>query len=1530
MKLTSIIYSIIILALVSFRPIMQTAEHDLLEKIYTQTDRPLYFPGETIWFKSYITNGENKITTISDIMYAELISPKGTIAHSILLPVNQGYAYGDFHIDNNWAGGIYKLRTYTNWMRNFGKESFFEKEIIVQKAINPNLLMTLDFDKEAYGKNSEVIAYFDVKDLENNALSNADIQYTVFIKGEKYKKGNTTTDRNGKINITFSLPENLNTTDALLNIVVPYKSSAESISRSIPVTLDKIDLQFFPESGSAILNMENKIAFKAINEFGKPADVSGKIIDSLGNTKVLFKSYHDGMGSFNFIPEDNNTYYAKITTPFESDSLIKLPAAKRSGTKFTVIKEKDYYKFDIFSNKDSLITIQITGASKQIVNEKKYLRHNKVRFKVKAKDLPTGIVKASILNTNGDIVAERLLFVNRSNQLKIDVSLDKENYSSREKVKVTIKTTNQDNKPIPANLSVSIADNRLVSLADDKQDNILSYLLMSSELQGKIHEPTFYFDDNEEKATKALDFVMLTHGWRKYISNDEITLKNAAFLPDRSTIQTGKIVDKGFKPVKAHLLLFDQYSNKVLKFDSDNNGKYSFKIGHTNSNYVLLAYTDNNKKIKIIKDKITSGTINKNLNDKTESRLKSDIKNLDITNPLNKTIKENVISKSNLGLQLSSDNNSLDEVVVVGYGVEDKRTLSGAVSTIVSGDISKINSDDVRQLLQGRVAGLLITSNSSLPGNNTSISIRGSNSIHGNSQPLIVVDGVPIDQNVVNNSLSNLEPDNIDDIHVLKGAAASAIYGSSGINGVIVISTKNQNFQHYGYKSLNNRKYKNYAIETFHSNNKINTYKSREFYIPVYANKEESSTRNDFRQTIYWNPVVQTDENGEASFEFYNSDALTTFIITTEGIGYNGLTGRDETTYSTRKNLNVEFKTPAFFVLHDTINLPVVISNNTKNAITSTLKIQLPDEFKLIEEYNDTLITIKPHSNIVKSLNLVPVKKSEKTTIEVAIKGNKYKDNIQKEVAIISPYFPTEVSVSGFKDNSYEFKTNNVVEGSLKADLTVYVDIVGDVMDGIESLIRQPYGCFEQVSSVTYPNVLILKYLKETNKSNPEVEKRAMDYIINGYKKLAAYETKENGFEWYGHTPPHEALSAYGLMEFMEMKSVYDGVSDPMIKRTVNFLLSRKDGKGGFKQNRGKYGFSGAPEDVNNAYIVYAISEVGIDADIEKEYNYSFNDALESNDSYKLALMAAASLNINKEKNAEIILKKIKDNIEKYSFKALPAKNTITYSYGNSKHVETAAFTILALLKENKSPILINQGIEYLISQRKNGGFGSTQATSMALKALIEYTKNQKQRVLTRKDFVSISINRKKVNKQIKLTADGKLVINGLEAFITQGKQEVTVNFSNSENTFPYLFHVTWDSKVPNASPECKVKLTTNVSGTNFKVGDIVRMNIKVNNITSSALPMVTAIIGIPSGASLQTWQLKEISEQHKVDYLEIFDNYLVLYWKEFNAAEEKELQLDLKAEIPGNYQAPASTTYLYYTDEFKHWIAGNRITINN
>ncbi len=1483
-----------------------------LEKIYTQTDRSFYFPGETIWFKSYIVEKENTVSSINDIMYAELVSPKGSVVKKLVLAINDGYSYGDFTINDDFFGGVYTLRTYTNWMRNNGDTSFFSKKITIQKIVKPNVLLSLEFEKEGYGKSNLVTANFNANDLKNNPIITK-FNYILSVKGKQIISKEATTNNKGKAPIHFNLPDNLNTRDVVLLITMPHKGSTEAISKSVPVVIDTFDLQFFPESGKLLSNIESTIAFKAIDEFGKPIDIQGNIVNESGKTITSFHSFHNGMGSFNLTPTNTEKYYAKVTIPFVSNKTIPLPKTHTKGVNFKVVSDSLNTKLTIHNTTKKKLHLEVSNAHKRL--HKRIITKN--NESINTEKFPIGITRFKITDPNGNPLAERLVFINAHKQLNIDIQLDKKVYETREKVKVKVVTKDKHNNPIPANLSVSIADNKLVSFANDKQDHILSYLLLSSELKGKIYKPEFYFNSKEKKSYKALDYVLLTHGWRNYITNP-ISLKKARHLPESLDIQKGEIVDKNGRPTEANLILFDEYGTKVAVFKTNKKGRFSFKYSK-GTQLVLIAYTDDEKKLNIINDRIKNGYIN--LKNKTTT-----VKNgIDIKNPLSKFKKsENkIISKKGTtkNISLASDVNVLDEVVVVGYGSINKRNSAGAsVTQIRSKEINRNTS--VNNLLQGKVTGVRVTQQNNTTSN--TISVRGINSISGNNAPLLVVDGVPY----TSASLKNLNPNEIESITILKDAVATTIYGASGSSGVIIVSTKNKLFNdHWNAKKITNKKFHNYAVKRFVNYNPVQFYPSKEFYIPKYEGTKIPKERTDFRQTIYWNPVVQTDENGKGEFEFYNSDAITSFIITTEGIGYNGLLGRKKKKYATKKLVNVDFKMPNYMVLKDTITLPVTITNETQITKKLNLAILLPNNLKLHKSFKKE-ITVNANSSVIKNIKVIPIQKGNNKTIEVSVTGTDMSDVVKRETSVLSPYFPTRASISGASSASYTIPINNVVDKSLKAEFTIYTDVVGDVMNGIESIIREPYGCFEQVSSSTYPNILVLKYLKETNKSNPEIEKKALDFIKKGYKKLAGYETSKDGFEWYGKAPPHEALTAYGLMEFTEMKEVFNGVSEPMLQRTINYLLSRKNGKGGFKQNRGKYGFSAAPENVNNAYIIYAISESKIKADIEKEYNSTFKEALQSNDTYRMALMACASFNLLKMKNAKLLIEKIKTNIEKYSFSDLPVENTITRSYGNAKKIETIAFSLLALLKEIKTnDFLISKGIEQLVSLRKYNRFGSTQSTSMALKALIEYTKTQKAKMV-QNNSLELSINGKKLHSNLLNVKNGKIEIKNIESHFIKGTQNIDIKFSNSEVTFPYSLNITYDSFLPDSSLESPLALNTSISDKKYKVGDNVSMNIHLHNKKKEHTGMVTSIIGIPSGTTAQPWQLKELVTQNKIAYYEIFDNYLVFYWRSMQAKENIKIRLDLKADIAGKYKAPASCAYLYYGDEFKTWVSGNSLSI--
>ena len=169
-----------------------------------------------------------------------------------------------------------------------------------------------------------------------------------------------------------------------------------------------------------------------------------------------------------------------------------------------------------------------------------------------------------------------------------------------------------------------------------------------------------------------------------------------------------------------------------------------------------------------------------------------------------KTLKQTVESAS-MDVYMQADMTQLDEVTVsVGYFDVSKKDLSGSIAQVTSAELEKNRSSSVEQLLQGQVAGVVI-SDSSEPGGGVGISIRGTNSILGGTQPLYVVDGIPIDpltdaegnsgSGQSQNSISNINPNDIDKIEVLKDAAATAVYGARGANGVVIITTKSATSQ---------------------------------------------------------------------------------------------------------------------------------------------------------------------------------------------------------------------------------------------------------------------------------------------------------------------------------------------------------------------------------------------------------------------------------------------------------------------------------------------------------------------------------------------------------------------------------------------------------------------------------------------------------------------------------------------------------------------------------------------------------------
>lgn len=1453
------------------------------EKVYLQTDHVYFVPGDTLFYKAYVVDAlKNTPTLTSTILNVDIISPAGSVLAQLKHPISIGYCEGGYKFSNELPGGIYKIKAYTTWMQNEKDSTWFTRSVTLQKVIAPRLLLKLDFPEKGYGPGDTIRANYSARTPDNQPLRNYTGQFNINIEGKLYKTDNFKTDTAGKATIRAVLPATLNSSDGLLNVTINHSGFTESISRSIPIVLNYIDLQFMPEGGTFVEGLPTVLAFKAINEFGKPVDVKGTISDDKGQQVATFASYHGGMGSIPFTPVAGRKYHALVM-----NKKYPLPLPASNGIVLNMLYKNGqlYAKISTTAAED----ITLTGTVREHVyyTTNATLHTGAQLIKIDTADFPTGIARFTLRDSRRLKIAERVIFLNKYNVLHVNLTTDKATYQPREKVTMTLTTTNATGQAIPANMSLAVIDDKLWTMADDKQDHILSWLLMSSELRGKIEEPQFYFKPDEPKADSALDMLMLTQGYRYFAFTDIVNSSNRlAFTPDKLNILSGVITDSKGRPVKSKLYLFNINKMTGVERTTAPNGQFFFSDVDPGSKYCLMGEAENHR------DSLTI-TVSQNgigFNKQEAGMFK----------PLRTGLKESVAAYPSLVInndKWAKDSKGLNEVVVTASVMKTETyTMGCTVTTVQDGTIGATGS--FAAVLYGKAAGVKITAATGTPGDGTRIQIRGLASLNINNTPLYVIDGVPTQLN----DLGQLNANDIESLTIFKDATATALYGSRGAYGVILVTTKDKRYADR-IRMYMGRPY-NYTVKN------IKTPDSNEifsqvpvFYTPKYLTPE-TNEKNDFRETIYWNPTIQTDKNGKAKVEFYNSDANTTFRAITEGIGYNGTIGRTEQTYAVHDAVSVDAKIPPYINAGDKVKIPVVLKNYGASDIVAHVRIQLPRDVD-----GDT--TIKE----------VPVTKNGNAQLYMEIKPRyAMSGNIRINVNNQSIFLPFTVEEKAFpihivyagnqsKDTSFTFSD---VAGNFNPEMSLELHTVSaQLMDGIKSMLREPYGCFEQTSSSTYPNILILQLLNNAAKRDHELEKTARGMLERGYDKLVKFETAENGFEWFGHSPAHVALTAYGLMEFTAMKE-FIPVDKGMLNRTERFLLDHRDGKGAFKPSPGGYDqFRAVPPEVANAYIVYALSQTDAGKHISLEYETTLKAAQASNDGYQLAIMALAADNLHKTADFNDLMQRL-DKLFKDG--QVTARTTVVGSQGISLYVETMSLYAMALMREPAPrKARIAQLMAAILSKKSYYGFGSTQGTIMALTAMVTYSKMDQAGSDDKGVF----------------TLNGHVISSGGRVATTylSNKNNFSVNYLGQEG-IPYTFRCDYFTNTPPTSDKAVLKFQASLASHHVKMGETVRMNINVTNTSRDAQGMAVVKLGIPGGLSLQPWQLKELMDKEQVAYYEIFDNYLVFYWRGMEGKETKKIALDLKVDVPGWYQGKAGTSYLYYQPEDKYWQPGEAVDI--
>jgi hypothetical protein len=663
------------------------------------------------------------------------------------------------------------------------------------------------------------------------------------------------------------------------------------------------DVQFFPEGGDMIDGVKNKVAVKVIGLNGLGEDASVKVTDEDGGQVAYCKTRHLGMGSFMFTPAAAKKYKAIVTCADSSKYTFQLPDVQKEGFILNVFSNKDSLyarlatnKKTFESHKNGLFYLLIQEGGKLYSSIPVNLAKQTQTVAIEKKRFPTGIVQITLMSATEEPLNERLVFVRNNDIAAISLTSDSRIYTTRQKVQINV-GTNTDGQLLRGDYSVSVVNQSRTPLNDSTGDNILSSLLLTSDLAGHVEQPGYYFAHDDDETNGNLDLLLLTQGYRRFEWKQVLSPLAPApgYKPENQLFLSGtvKTVKGKFVPF-SKVVLTAPASNFLLDTIADANGNFMFDgLDFPDSTELLLKASKghvNTDDLRIVIDKYNSPGFAAKDNDKTLPDYSTAV----ITNMLkdaNIRFKNDSLIKGRM----------LKEVKVKAVVSKPRVDLSSSTNLNGPGKADQIIMGDqvagcvnLADCLNGKVPGVSFVNNMAYSNrhlaNLSPYMSDGKKRAGGGpvATPLtIIVDGKvmgSLDMSFINTS-------DIYSIEILKSGAFTAMYGSSASRGAIIITMKRGG----EYSKTNDITAPGLTRHFFDR-----YYKARIFYSPKYGAGNSPAQLPDARTTIYWNPDLVIGPDGKTSFEFYNADTKGTYCIILEGMDANGNPGRQVYKYQVK------------------------------------------------------------------------------------------------------------------------------------------------------------------------------------------------------------------------------------------------------------------------------------------------------------------------------------------------------------------------------------------------------------------------------------------------------------------------------------------------------------------------------------------------------------------------------------------------------------------------------------------------------
>lgn len=699
----------------------------------------------------------------------------------------------------------------------------------------------------------------------------------------------------------------LSHSDQLERSISTYELSP-SMEKRPEETREKLSLRFFPEGGQLVEGVTSQVAFKAESKNEGNLQLSGTLYTKEGQEITSFETLHDGMGAFEYTP---SALPAIAKVNFQGKKYeFTLPKALPSGYVLKVDNNAGAISVTVSCNAatpQDTLAVFISHQGRPHAYQLIQCQANEPQqFTVLSRKLPAGVLQISLLNRAGNTLCDRFVFASPRAPLQISPKGLKEIYAPYAPIRCELQLNNAIGEPMPGKLSVSIRD-AVRSDYMEYDNNIFTDLLLTSDLKGYIHQPGYYFTESSLRKQKELDILLMVHGWRKYDMTQQIGISpfTPLQLPESQLVLYGQvkstILKNKLKDIALSVMVKRDAEIITGQTVTDENGHFSIPLEDFEGSMEAVIQTrkvgkERNKDASILIDRHFSPATRaygyKELHpewgniahwqqeaEKFDSLYMDSIRRVDGLYLLDEVEIKSKRRRQSTNMATKINEQSIDAYYDIRQAVDQLRD-NGKVLTTIPEVMEKLNP-------------LFYWDRS-----NDNCTYR--------QKPICYI----MDNKILSSTEVNMMLTEIDGL-----ASIIISKGTGGIDDEIIQNSKMSDSNDIDVTELD--KYSIFYLIPLPRHDVLNKHETAalgtrqtvmqgytpalEYYSPAYIDKELYMDKADKRRTLYWNPTVQTDENGKAVIECYNNQYSTPLIIQAETMSNDGKIG--SVTYSTAGQL---------------------------------------------------------------------------------------------------------------------------------------------------------------------------------------------------------------------------------------------------------------------------------------------------------------------------------------------------------------------------------------------------------------------------------------------------------------------------------------------------------------------------------------------------------------------------------------------------------------------------------------------------